>query len=224
MAQKQGDNYFVTDINYDNETLTLVDVDIAIASQECPRASHNLTLGSLPLAYNSANVNLTFLFNCTTPVVGIHADSVAIISANFVAIGCLRSGDNQSYVFVNKSPEEVAALDKGLDCEDTEVAPVKRTNVTAGNVVEEFAGAMNEGFVLDWEKAKECGECEHSGGRCAVNEKEQLLCYCDDESIHNDGSFCERNKKIGLKVGIGNCFKTLSSTSLHSPLQFCATS
>ncbi|XP_048136847.1 LEAF RUST 10 DISEASE-RESISTANCE LOCUS RECEPTOR-LIKE PROTEIN KINASE-like 2.1 isoform X1 [Rhodamnia argentea] len=191
----QGDNYFVTDINYDNETLTLVDVDIAIAGQECPRVSHNLTLGSLPLAYNSANAILTFLFNCTTPVARIPAD--------LVAVDCLRSGDNQSYVFVNKSLEEVAAFDKELDCEDTEVAPVKRTNVTAGNVAEEFAGAMNEGFVLDWEKAKDCGECEHSGGRCAVDEEEQLLCYCDDESIHYDGSFCKRNKKIGLKVGIG---------------------
>ncbi|KAI6683434.1 hypothetical protein NL676_029347 [Syzygium grande] len=175
-----GDAYFVTDINYDDETLTLVDIDVA--GQRCPRARHNLTLGSLPLGYNSANVNLTFFFNCTAP---------PAVSIPAVPVDCLRSGDNRSYVFVNRSLEEVASYEGELDCEETVAAAVKRTAVTAANSMEEFARAMSEGFVLDWAAAKECGACEHSGGRCAFNQNDQLMCFCNDGSNHTDGSLCK---------------------------------
>ncbi|KAK3440521.1 hypothetical protein EUGRSUZ_B00809 [Eucalyptus grandis] len=59
------------------------------------------------------------------------------------------------------------------------------------NVVEEFAGAMREGFVLDWETAKECRKCQHSGRQCVFNKTEHALCFCNDGSIHVSGSFCE---------------------------------
>ncbi|KAI3443332.1 uncharacterized protein J3R85_000265 [Psidium guajava] len=183
-----GDTYLVTEINYDNKTLTLVDNDVA--HQRCPRARHNLTLDSLPLNYNFVNVNLTFVFNCTAP-------PAASIPADPVPIDCLRSDDNWSYVFVNKSWEEVAAFGEESDCEDVVVAAVKRTDVTMWNVSEEFAGAMTEGFVLDWGTATECGKCEHSLGRCAVDKKEKLQCFCGDEKIHSGGSFC-KGKERGL--------------------------
>ncbi|KAK2632483.1 hypothetical protein EUGRSUZ_L01501, partial [Eucalyptus grandis] len=178
-----GDDAFsVTDINYDDETLTLV--DIHVAGQDCPRALHNLTIGSLPLDYNSADVNLTFFFNCSAP---------PPVSSPFVAIDCLQFRDNWSYVSVNMSweEEEAAASDVASDCEDTVVAAVKWTEVTAANVVKEFAGAMSQGFVLDWEAARECGACEYSGGLCASNQTEQLLCFCEDGSNHTVGSVCK---------------------------------
>ncbi|KAI6683430.1 hypothetical protein NL676_029343 [Syzygium grande] len=133
------DTYFVTDINYDNKTLTLIDIDIA--GQDCPRARHNLTIGLLPLGYNSADVNLTFFFNCSVP---------PPLYSPLVAINCLRFGDKQSYVFVDMSPEAAVAFDAELGCKDAVVAAVKGTGVSAANVVEQFAGAMSQGFVLDW--------------------------------------------------------------------------
>ncbi|KAK3440517.1 hypothetical protein EUGRSUZ_B00797 [Eucalyptus grandis] len=176
----RGDAYFVAEINYVEETLTLVDFDVA--DRRCPRASHNLTINSLPLGYNSADVNLTFFFNCS-------AHPWAPVPAR--AIDCLQSGDKQSYVFMDMSPDEAAAVRQAWGCEEAVVAAVKRTEVTVANVVEEFAGAMSEGFVLEWAAAKECGACEHSGGRCAFNQNEQLLCFCEDGSSHTDGSFCK---------------------------------
>ncbi|XP_048136849.1 LEAF RUST 10 DISEASE-RESISTANCE LOCUS RECEPTOR-LIKE PROTEIN KINASE-like 2.1 isoform X2 [Rhodamnia argentea] len=190
----QGHTYFVPYINYDNKTLTLLDADIVFPNPGCPRARHNLTLDSLPFEYSSADVNLTFFFNCTAPVASsIHA----------VPIDCLGSDDKQSYVLVNTSPEEAAAFDEDSGCEDAVVAVAKGSEVTAANVAEELFRGMNEVFVLNWTKAKDCSKCEHSGGRCAVDENELFQCFCDDETIHTDGSFCKGNKKIGLKVGIG---------------------
>ncbi|XP_048136846.1 LEAF RUST 10 DISEASE-RESISTANCE LOCUS RECEPTOR-LIKE PROTEIN KINASE-like 1.2 isoform X1 [Rhodamnia argentea] len=189
-----GDSYYVTGINYDDKTLTLVDIDF-VTDQGCPRARHNLKLESLPLEYNHSNVNLTFFFNCTAPL-------ALAASIPALAIDCLKSGDNRTYVLVNNSPEEVAAFEKELRCEDAVVVAVKRTDVTMGNVLEEFAEAMREGFVLDWGTSKDCRKCEHSGRRCAVDEHEQLVCLCDDEKTHTGVSFCKGNKKIALKVGI----------------------
>ncbi|KAK3440492.1 hypothetical protein EUGRSUZ_B00750, partial [Eucalyptus grandis] len=171
------DAYFVTDINYTEATLTLV--DIPVARQECPRTHRNLTIDSLPLGYNSI-VNLTFFFNCSAPL----GSPLPAEGAN----DCLRSGDNQSCVFVDMSPEEAADFDKERSCEEEEVAVVKRTEVTAA---EEYAGAIREWFVLDWKVAKECGKCEHSGGRCAFNQTGDLLCFCKDGSNHTDGSVCK---------------------------------
>ncbi|KAL3748810.1 hypothetical protein ACJRO7_009964 [Eucalyptus globulus] len=174
--------FFVTDINYHNKTLTLVDIDVA--GQRCPKALHNLTIGSLPLDYNSADVNLTFFFNCSAP---------PPVSSPFVAIDCLQFRDNRSYVSVNMGweEEEAGASDVVSDCEDTMVASVKGTEVTAAKVVEVFAWAMSRGFVLDWEAAKECSACELSGGGCAFNQTEELLCFCKDGSNHTDGSVCK---------------------------------
>ncbi|KAL3748808.1 hypothetical protein ACJRO7_009962 [Eucalyptus globulus] len=184
----RDDAYFVTDINYSEATLTLV--DIHVARQECPRAHRNLTIDSLPLGYNSI-VNLTFFFNCSAPL----GSPLPAEGAN----DCLRSGDNQSYVFEDMSPEKAADFDKKWSCEEEEVAVVKQTEVTAA---EEYAAAIREWSVLDWKVAKECGKCEHSGGRCAFNQEEELLCFCDDETIHT-GSSCKGNRRIGHKVGIG---------------------
>ncbi|XP_039173265.1 LEAF RUST 10 DISEASE-RESISTANCE LOCUS RECEPTOR-LIKE PROTEIN KINASE-like 1.3 [Eucalyptus grandis] len=186
--------YFVTKINYINETLTLVDIDAA--DQRCPRARHNLTIGSLPFNYNSANVNLTFFFNCDAP---------PSVSSPSLDITCLQSGDKWSYVFTNMSQEEEAAFDEACHCEETVVAVVKRTEVTVGNVTEEFAAAMHAGFMLDWEAPKECNACELSGGRCAFNRNEQVMCFCDDESIHNDGSSCKGRDEICSNICDTTC-------------------
>ncbi|XP_048136850.1 LEAF RUST 10 DISEASE-RESISTANCE LOCUS RECEPTOR-LIKE PROTEIN KINASE-like 2.8 [Rhodamnia argentea] len=183
-----GDSYYVTGINYDDKTLTLVDIDF-VTDQGCPRARHNLKLESLPLEYNHSNVNLTFFFNCTAPL-------ALAASIPALAIDCLKSGDNRTYVLVNNSPEEVAAFEKELRCEDAVVVAVKRTDVTMGNVLEEFAEAMREGFVLDWGTSKDCRKCEHSGRRCAVDEHEQLVCLCDDEKTHTGVSFCKASGKF----------------------------
>ncbi|XP_039162683.1 uncharacterized protein LOC120290475 [Eucalyptus grandis] len=175
-----GDTYLVTEINYVEETLTLVDINVA--DRICTRASHNLTINSLPLGYNSADVNVTFFFNCSTPPL------VPILAR---AIDCLRSGGKQSYVFVDMSPDKAAAIHEAWGCEEAVVAAVKRTEVTTANGGDELAGAMSEGFALDWAAVRECGACEHSGGRCAFNQNEQLLCFCEDGSNHTDGSFCK---------------------------------
>ncbi|KAF8037891.1 hypothetical protein BT93_B0663 [Corymbia citriodora subsp. variegata] len=199
----EGNAYFVTDINYDDETLTLVDIDVD--DQQCPRARQNLTIGSLPLDYNSANVSLTFFINCSTP------PWVPIPSVR--AIDCLGSGYNRLYVSVNMSQEGAAGILKAWDCEDLVVAAVKQTEVTAANVMDEFAGA-----------AKECGACKDSGGRCAVNQTEHVQCYCKDGSIHEYASPCKGNlvKMNKVRVCLFSVFLWKMVSAFCSPIAMSA--
>ncbi|KAI5381608.1 hypothetical protein KIW84_UN0591 [Lathyrus oleraceus] len=107
-----SDTYYVTDINYDNSSITLVDIDIL--DQKCPRVRKNVTLSNLPLSFSKLDLNLSFYFNCSS------------YPPYLDPIGCFRVSNDEklrSYVFVDGDEGEI-----GYDnwkCEDHVVVSVK---------------------------------------------------------------------------------------------------
>jgi hypothetical protein len=170
-----GDHrYYVKAIDYSDYTLTLVDFDARHATnQSCPRARHNVTLGELPLKFSLLDLNLSFYFNCTTypPLVPY--------------IECLGFDARRSYVFVEGN--ETEGFDWSENCEDKVVVAVTKAEINIGNLISGFVSEMNDGFVLDWGKAKDCSTCESSGGLCGYNDTaKEFLCFCIDGSTRSN--------------------------------------
>ena len=181
--------YYVKDINYTDHTLTLVDIDVT--NKSCPRASHNVSLGTLPLKYSSTDLNLSFNFNCTS------------YPPTVPSIPCLNIGTNRSYVFVEN--HETEDFDWSKNCEEKVVVTVRQTQIDMGNLTGGFGAAMNDGFVLgwervkdwalndefvlDWERVKDCFTCESSYGYCGYSATAEFLCFCNDGIAH--GNSCK---------------------------------
>ncbi|KAG2664573.1 hypothetical protein I3760_16G088500 [Carya illinoinensis] len=169
-----SDTYYVKDINYTANTVTLVDIDSS--NQLCPRARHNVTLQTLPLKFSAEyDLNLSFYFNCSK------------YPQFLPAIGCLDHQLMRSFVF-EEGTERLAAFElrSEITCEEKVVAPVMRSEVEIWNLIGDFGGAMNNGFVLDWGILPNCSTCERSGGYCGYNETAgELLCFCNNGSIRS---------------------------------------
>ncbi|XP_061350613.1 LEAF RUST 10 DISEASE-RESISTANCE LOCUS RECEPTOR-LIKE PROTEIN KINASE-like 1.2 [Gastrolobium bilobum] len=167
-----SDTYFVTDINYDNHSITLVDIDVM--NQPCPRAKNNVTIANLPLSFSSLDLNLSFYFNCSS------------YPSYVDPIGCLVNDYNmKSYVF--KAGDEADGYDWNRLCEEHVVVTVKDDEIDSngiGGLISGFGVAMNKGFVLDWMKAVDCAECELYGGYCGYDQTiKQSRCICRDGSV-----------------------------------------
>ena len=170
VLELSGDWYHVKDINYADYTLTLVDIDVS--NQTCPRARHSVSLETLPLKYSSMDLNLSFYFNCTS------------YPPTVPSIQCLNIGSYRSYVFVEN--HETEGFDWSKNCEEKVVVAVRQTQINMGNLNGGYGGAMNDGFVLDWESVKDCGPCESFEGYCGYNATaEEFLCFCNDGSAHS---------------------------------------
>ena len=183
--------YYVKDINYADYTLTLVDIDVT-TNQTCPRARQNVSLvETLPLKYSSMDLNLSFYFNCTSDP-PITVPSIPCLNIN---------GSNWSYVLVEIHETEVDNWSK--NCEEKVVVAVIQTHINMGNLTDGLGRAMNNGFVLDWERVKDwamndgfvldwgrvkdCVTCESSEGYCGYNATaEEFLCFCNDGSTHSN--------------------------------------
>ncbi|XP_062028224.1 LEAF RUST 10 DISEASE-RESISTANCE LOCUS RECEPTOR-LIKE PROTEIN KINASE-like 1.2 isoform X2 [Rosa rugosa] len=192
------DSFIVKDINFTTSTITLVDIDVV--NQTCPRARHTMSVGTLPLDYSPLDVNLSFYFNCTSfpdPVVP--------------PITCLGShGTKKSYVITEG--EEPDGFDWSEYCAENVVVTVKKTEEitrSIGELVDAFGVAMNDGFVLNWTMAKECGSCETNGGFCGYkNTAPEILCFCKDGSIGTTSNgLCNKDSRFNwkLKVVVGLC-------------------
>ena len=170
-----GDRYYVKDINYADYTLTLVNIDVS--NQTCPRARHSDSLEPLPLKYSSMDLNLSFYFNCTSDP-PITVPSIPCLDIN---------GSTRSYVFVEN--HETEGYDWSKNCEEKVVVPVrhKQTEINIDDLINRFGVAMNDGFVLDWGRVKDCVTCENSEGYCGYNATaEEFLCFCNDGSTHSN--------------------------------------
>lgn len=167
-----GKYYYVTNIDYDSHTLHLVDYDTL--NQTCPRALHSVPLGSLPLSHSPLNFNLSFHYNCSS------------YPSDASPIGCLTSGLNESFVFVEGN-ETVRGFDWSRSCEISVTVTVMKEYITSDGLMNEYKEAMNKGFVLDWQTSKSCVECEASGGLCGYsNTKKEVLCFCNDGNIQSN--------------------------------------
>ncbi|KAM3703183.1 hypothetical protein ACJW31_04G077200 [Castanea mollissima] len=168
-------NYHVKDIDYSNYTgtLTLVDTD-ATTNQKCPRPRQNFSLETLPVNYSSMDLNLSFYYNCIS-----YPPTVPFIP-------CLNISSNRSYVFVeNHETEGFESFDWSKNCEEKVVVPVRhiQTEINIVDLIARFGEAMNDGFVLDWGRVKDCVTCEDSGGFCGYNATaKEYLCFCKDSN------------------------------------------
>nr|XP_004300506.2 PREDICTED: probable serine/threonine-protein kinase At1g18390 isoform X3 [Fragaria vesca subsp. vesca] len=196
-----NDSYYVKHINYTLSTITLVDTDVV--DQKCPRATHSMSVGALPLDYSPLDVNLSFHFHCSF-----------YVDPPVTPITCLGSyGTEKSYVF--KEGDEPEGFDWSEDCEENVVVTVKETEITRSIAINElsraFGVAMNKGFVLNWTMAKECVSCETNGGFCGYNNTaREVLCFCKDGhgSIGTPSNgLCKKGTKFNwkLKVVVGLC-------------------
>lgn len=98
------------------------------------------------------------------------------------SIQCLSSGANKSFVFVMGN--ETKGFDWSGNCEEKIVVTVLKDEITSdGDLISQFAGALDEGFVLEWQTASYCVECEESDGICGYsNTEKEMLCFCKDGS------------------------------------------
>ncbi|RDX67838.1 LEAF RUST 10 DISEASE-RESISTANCE LOCUS RECEPTOR-LIKE PROTEIN KINASE-like 2.1, partial [Mucuna pruriens] len=165
-APPPGLYYYVKDIDYENHSLKLVDFDTA--NQTCPRALHKVPLGNLPLSHSPLNLNLSFYYNCSHHPSGVPS------------IKCLSSGVNESFVFLMGN--ETKGFDWLGNCEANVVVTVMKDEITSdGDLINEFAGAMNQGFVLEWQTPATCVDCQDRNGVCGYsNAMKELLCFCND--------------------------------------------
>ncbi|XP_065636832.1 LEAF RUST 10 DISEASE-RESISTANCE LOCUS RECEPTOR-LIKE PROTEIN KINASE-like 2.1 isoform X2 [Quercus suber] len=201
-----GDRYHVKDINYADYTLSLVDIDVS--NQTCPRARHNVSLETLPLKYSSMDLNLSYYFNCIS-----YPPTVPFIP-------CLNISSNRSYVFVEN--HETVGFDWSKNCEQKVVVTVRQTQINMNNLTGGFGVAMNDGFLLDWQRVKDCGTCESSErywetvkdcatcekseGYCGYNATaEEFLCFCNDGIAHGNSCKDKRGSKW-FKYALGVIF------------------
>ncbi|KAK9996499.1 hypothetical protein SO802_021185 [Lithocarpus litseifolius] len=201
-------NYYVKDINYADYTLTLVDIDVT-TNQTCPRPRHNVSLETLPLKYSSMDLNLSFYFNCTSD------PATTVPSIRY----CLNIGSKRSYVFVENN-ETVRFDDWTKNCEEKVVVTVRQTQINTSNLTGGFGGAMNDGFLLDWETVKngamndgfqidwetvkDCVTCESSEGFCGYNGTVgEFLCFCKDGSTHRNSCKGKHDERKWIKFVAG---------------------
>ncbi|KAG5022116.1 hypothetical protein JHK85_018458 [Glycine max] len=159
--------YQVTDINYDNHSITLIDIDVL--GQPCPRARHNVSLHNLPLSFSSLDFNLSFYFNCSS------------YPSSIQHIGCMKHDKYQSYVFKTGDEAESNGYDWLRRCEEHVVVTVKKDEIEISGLITGFGDAMQKGFVLDWMRAQDCAVCEESNGYCRFDQAtKQSRCLCSE--------------------------------------------
>ncbi|KAK7398899.1 hypothetical protein VNO78_10073 [Psophocarpus tetragonolobus] len=183
-APPPGLNYYVKDIDYASHSLKLVDFDTA--NKTCPRALHKFPFGNLPLSHSPLNLNLSFYYNCSQYPSGVPS------------IKCLSSGLNESFVFLMGN--ETKGFDWLRNCQENVVVTVMKDQITAdGGLVNQFAGAMDEGFVLEWQTTASCAQCEASNGVCGYSTtKKETVCFCNDGSTRSNKCQGEEGSSTGL--------------------------
>ncbi|KAG5037219.1 LEAF RUST 10 DISEASE-RESISTANCE LOCUS RECEPTOR-LIKE PROTEIN KINASE-like 2.1 isoform X1 [Glycine soja] len=207
--------YQVTDINYDNHSITLIDIDVL--GQPCPRARHNVSLHNLPLSFSSLDFNLSFYFNCSS------------YPSSIQHIGCMKHDKYQSYVFKTGDEAESNGYDWLRRCEEHVVVTVKKDEIEISGLITGFGDAMQKGFVLDWMRAQDCAVCEESNGYCRFDQAtKQSRCLCSEG--RTEAKSCKKGKinwKVKLLIAITTgvmggfmiciiicCTKCMSSTKV----------
>ncbi|XP_063947547.1 LEAF RUST 10 DISEASE-RESISTANCE LOCUS RECEPTOR-LIKE PROTEIN KINASE-like 1.2 isoform X8 [Daucus carota subsp. sativus] len=176
------DSYSVPQINYKNNTLTLIDTDVF--QVQCPRVRHNFTSETLPIYQTPQDSNITFYFNCSSPP-PIPSTEVDCLAS--------KTSQNKSYV-VEVTTTESRGFEGWYEiCEEKVDVVVKKAEIerNEAGLVEGFGKALNEGFLLDWKILSECNECEESKGRCGYNNiAKEFLCFCEDNTTRTNNQSC----------------------------------
>ncbi|XAR55980.1 hypothetical protein NMG60_11036246 [Bertholletia excelsa] len=188
-----GGSYHVTNIDYEQHKLALVDIDVT-TDLTCPRPRHNLPLEPLPaLSYSNLDLNLSFYFNCSnTP------------NYSGYVIGCLGFESKSSYVFVEG--REPKGIDWSKTCEQKVVTAVMSGEIDENHPTGGFGRALNAGFTLDWQGVAEGRSCEAHGGRYGYNNTETLLCFCPDGTVSTKPCKTKDRSKLRLKLRKGKIY------------------
>ncbi|KAK1258872.1 hypothetical protein QJS04_geneDACA023508 [Acorus gramineus] len=185
-----NDDYFITAIDYEALTVTLVDIDVY--NRTCPRPRHNFTFDhSLNFFhYTPSDLNLTFLFNCDT------GPSIPI-GFKHNPLSCLPN----SYVIA----DDLLETDWYSFCKEALMLPALNDSGYLSDLQNNFGHVLNLGFELNWVSDRNCGACEKSDGSCFYDKNNQGIkfagCLCrDDLQGHN----CRgRKNTITRKIVIG---------------------
>lgn len=93
---------------------------------------------------------------------------------------------------------ETKGFDWSENCGESVVVTVLKDEITSGGLMNEYAEAMDKGFVLDWHTSEGCVECEdsESGGVCGYsNTGKEIVCFCKDGDVRS-------NSCSGMLVGL----------------------
>lgn len=171
------DLYPIKHINYSNKSLILA--YSGLKSATCPTITHDITLNTSSLLFNSSGNKLVrFFYNCS------------LYPPSLPHIQCLQYGAKRSYVFKEGAIPE---FDWNRYCASTVVVPVIEEAMDHGDLVQGF----DQGFKLTWNQAAAdgvCQSCEASGGFCSYSNglPSTFFCICSygRESIncHNHGN------------------------------------
>ncbi|XP_047058368.1 LEAF RUST 10 DISEASE-RESISTANCE LOCUS RECEPTOR-LIKE PROTEIN KINASE-like 2.7 [Lolium rigidum] len=186
-----GDRYTIVNISYDKHTFILGDTDV-LRGNNCPRVSHDVSLGQAWLGYTDSLSSLAFFFDC------YDAGEVLPPDLKDHQINCTGfSGDGVSFVFVAGYEERNVSqkYDLAGHCNHSFVVPVHEDPLLGSGqqlmLPAEYGGVLKKGFELEWNQGAEqvCNLCEQSDGRCSYSENKQFLgCLC-----------------TGGKVGVQDC-------------------
>ena len=133
-------------------------------------------------------------------------------------ISCLRHASKESFVFTKGN--ETKGFDWSERCEEKVEVTAMRDQITSGGLMNEFAKAMNEGFVLEWQTDENCKECEASDGYCGYsNNRKEVLCFCKDGSVRSNNCDGMLSGSCTLLIEIVNL---LVVTTFHLHRRFCS--
>ncbi|XP_010922312.2 LEAF RUST 10 DISEASE-RESISTANCEUS RECEPTOR-LIKE PROTEIN KINASE-like 2.1 [Elaeis guineensis] len=219
-----SNNYTVTNIDYQKQTISLADTDV-LAAGTCPRPRHNLTLMDTLflsnsayssylnynpyinylnyhpnlnyLNYTSLDTNLTFFLDCSD---GPSERRVTCFS---------ESVGKESYVFTERDFSDIKEYEGVQQCQDIVVVPVLHQEVNWGNLSalsSDFGRVLKKGFQLGWsdKTSAECDPCELSGGRCGYQFTQAsfvFACFCSNRVSHQHCG-THNSKKTRIMIGV----------------------
>nr|ALF95909.1 serine-threonine kinase STK14 [Cocos nucifera] len=219
-----SNNYTVTNIDYQKQTISLADSDV-LAAGTCPSPRHNLTLTDTLflsntsylnylnynpyinylnyhpylsyLNYTSLDTNLTFFLDCSD---GPPERRITCLSGSVGKV---------SYIFTERDFSDIKEYEGAKQCQEIVVVPVLDQEVNWGNLSalsSDFGRVLNKGFQLGWsdKTSEQCDPCELSGGRCGYQFTEAsfvFACFCSNR-VSNQHCGTHNSKKTRIMIGI----------------------
>ncbi|TVU35464.1 hypothetical protein EJB05_17355 [Eragrostis curvula] len=174
-----SEKYNVSDINYTDFTISVVDPDAISGEEMCPGVDHNVTLPQTSwLTYSNETVDyLVFFLNCDF-IPGFPR------LPNMSSITCQIFGGSMGGLSFVLLRDDVPAGDWPRACKVFEV-PILKSLVRQNPYDDEwrdggYGKALRTGFQLMWEQNNSsCNQCERSKGQCAYNHTMEFVgCLC----------------------------------------------
>jgi hypothetical protein len=173
----RGGNYRVSNINYTDFTVTVVDQEV-FEDKSCPRVDHNVTFpNSSWLSTPDHTVDyLVFFLHCSF-------SSGLMPPPNIKPIGCGSFGGGPSYVWPGNEVPPPPELYRA--CQLVIQVPVLDLPYVSGDDTQWVDGgygeALRSGFHLKWDQGKPlaCIQCEQSDGKCGYKQTGGFMgCLC----------------------------------------------